>query len=93
MAQLNFDNLWIISKLFAFDDWRMIRKFLEMKLQTNIIINPLYDDNAFISIDRGSLSDIIGVKGKWQAWGNFHLKSEKWDSLKNSRPLVRQLED
>ena len=40
----------------------MIHKFLEMKLQTNIY------DNALIGIDQGSLSDIIGAEGKWQAW-------------------------
>ena len=67
MAKLNFDNLWIISKLFASDDWRSIHKFLESKFQTSIVINPLYDENTLISIDQVSLSDLIGKVGKWQA--------------------------
>ena len=88
MAKLNFDNLQIISKLFASDDRRTIGKFLESKFQVNIVNNLLYDDNALISLDKGSLSDRIDAEVKWQEWGNFHLKFEKWDSLKNSRPLM-----
>uniref|UniRef100_A0A9I9EG90 Uncharacterized protein n=1 Tax=Cucumis melo TaxID=3656 RepID=A0A9I9EG90_CUCME len=29
----DFDNIWIISRLFAFDDWKKIRKTLEDLLQ------------------------------------------------------------
>lgn len=66
----------------------MIRKILEKNFQIIIVINPLYDDNALISLDQGSLSELIGVEGKWHTWGNFHLKFEKWDNMKHNRPLV-----
>lgn len=85
VIKINFDKLWVISKLFAFDNWRMIHKILKKNFQTNIVINPLYDDNAFINLDQGSLSDLIGMEGKWQTWGNFHLKVE---NRITSRPLV-----
>ncbi|TYJ98837.1 putative 3,4-dihydroxy-2-butanone kinase isoform X5 [Cucumis melo var. makuwa] len=29
-------------------------------------------------------------QGKWQTWGNFHLKIERWDNLKHSWPLVQK---
>ena len=77
-----------IKFLFAYDDWRLIRKFLKSKFHFSIVFNLLYDDNALISLDQGFLSDFIGAVGKWQEWGNFHLKFEKWDSAKHSRPLV-----
>lgn len=48
VAKVNFENLWIVSKLFASDDWRVIQKQLEEFLQTKIIINPLFGENALI---------------------------------------------
>ena len=78
----------LISKLFASDDWRLIRKRLEEFFQRKIVINPLFDENALISIDQGSIINFIREEGKWQACGNFHLKFERWDNIKHSRPLV-----
>ena len=66
--KVNFENLWIISKLFASDDWKLIRKRLEALFQAKIVINPLYDENASINIDQGSILDLIQEEGKWQAF-------------------------
>ena len=52
------------------------------------VINPLFDENTLIGIDQGSIIDFIREEGKWQAWGNFRLKFERWDDIKHSRPLV-----
>lgn len=49
-----FDHLWIVTRLCAFDDWRDVRKMLETYFGTSIIINPLFDENALISIDQGN---------------------------------------
>ena len=88
VVKVDFENLWIIIKLFASDAWRLIRKQLETLYQSKIIINPLYDDNALISFDKIPSKDLIGKEKKWQAWGEFHIKFEKWDSVRHSRPLV-----
>ncbi|KAA0047189.1 hypothetical protein E5676_scaffold1280G00090 [Cucumis melo var. makuwa] len=84
----NFENLWIITKLFAFDDRRKIRKMLENYFQAKIVINPLFDENALINLDEGSIKDLICNEGKWQVLGSFYLKFEKWDKHKYSRPLT-----
>ena len=68
VLKVNFENLWIISKLFASDDWKLIRKRLEALFQAKIVINPLYDENALINIDQGSILDLIQEEGKWQAF-------------------------
>lgn len=70
------------------DYWREIRKLLEIFFQTRIIINPLLDENALISLDQGLVEDFINEPERWQEMGPFHLKFEKWDRLKNSQPLV-----
>ena len=88
VVKVDFDNLWIITKLFAFDAWRLICKQLEMLSQTKFIINPLYDDNALISFDKVPTKEFIGEEKKWQTRGKFHIKFEKWDSIRHSRPLV-----
>uniref|UniRef100_A0A9I9EHS5 Uncharacterized protein n=1 Tax=Cucumis melo TaxID=3656 RepID=A0A9I9EHS5_CUCME len=83
VATTNFESLWIVTKVFAFDDWQMIRKSLEEYFQAKIVINPLFGENAFISIDQDSIKDSICEEGKWQAMGSFHLKFEKWNKLKH----------
>lgn len=47
----NFNNLWVISRLFVFNDWMEITKTLEELFQTKVIIHPLSDENALIKID------------------------------------------
>lgn len=37
----NFNNLWVISRLF--NEWMEITKTLEEFFQTKVIINPLFD--------------------------------------------------
>ena len=64
VAKVNFENLWIISKLFALDDWRLICKRLEEFFQMKIVINPPFDENTLISIDQGSIIDFIREEGK-----------------------------
>lgn len=56
--------------------------------QAKIVINPLFHENALISLDQGSIKDIINEEGKWQVMGSFHLKFDKWDKHKHSRLLV-----
>ena len=51
--------------LFAFFDWREIRKMLETFRGTSIIINPLFDENPLISIDEGAIEDFIIEVGRW----------------------------
>lgn len=53
VAQTKFDQLWIVTKLFALDNWREIRKVLEFLFQTKIVISPLFDENALISLNQG----------------------------------------
>lgn len=88
MVKVDFYNLWIITELFASDDWRLISKQLKKLSQTRIVIIPFYNDNALISFDKVSIKDFIGEEGKWQARVNFLLKFGKWNPLQHSRPLV-----
>ena len=70
VVKVDFDTLCIISKLFASNNWRLIRKQLEKKFLTRVVINPLYNDNALISLEQGSIKDFICEEEKWQA-GKF----------------------
>lgn len=88
VAPTNFDPLWIVTELFAFDDWRSIRRMLETVLQVNFIINPLFDENALINLDQGSIKEQIRGEGVWQLMGSFHLKFEKWDKNKYNRLAI-----
>lgn len=60
---------------------------LETVLQVKVVINPLFDENALISLDQGPIKDHIRG-GVWQLMAPFHLKFEKWDKFKHSRPVV-----
>ena len=77
-----------MTKLFAFDDWSRICKTLETELQVKVMLNPLFDENALISLDQGPIKDHIRGEGGWQPKRSFHLKFEKWDKIKHSRPIV-----
>ena len=37
---------------------------LEIYFQAKIIIDPLFDENALISLDQGSIEDFISEEGK-----------------------------
>lgn len=53
----------------------------------DIIINPMFAENALIKLDQGSFEELIRNLGKWQEIKSFHLKFEKWDKLTHNRPL------
>ena len=74
VIRTNYDHIWIVTRLFAFDDWKEIWKILETYFGTSIIINPLYDENSLISIGWALIEDFITEVERWQAMGSFHLK-------------------
>ena len=47
----------------------------------------MFAENALIDIDQRSLDEVIEQPGKWQDFGAFHLKFEKWDKILHSIPL------
>lgn len=59
VIQEDFNNLWIISRMFVFNEWKEIKKAVENFLQQKVIINPLFVDNALIKINQGKLEDLI----------------------------------
>lgn len=71
--QEDFSNLWIISRLFVFNDWREIAICLENHLKTKVIINLLFADNVLIEVYQGSLENLIENPCKWQEFGPFHF--------------------
>ena len=46
VIQEDFSNLWIVSKLFDFNDWSEIARTLKDYFQSEIIGNPLFAKNA-----------------------------------------------
>lgn len=62
----DFNNLWIISRLFVFDNWKEIKQTLEEWFNSKLIINPLFAENALIKLDQGSIEDFIEKPEKWQ---------------------------
>lgn len=54
---MEYDNLWIISRLFIFDDWREIKQTLEEWFNTKLIIKPLFEENALIKLDQGLIEN------------------------------------
>lgn len=57
----DFNNLWIISRLFVFSDSdsKKITKLLEVFFQIQVFINPLFAGNTLIKIDQGDLGELI----------------------------------
>lgn len=51
----NFNNLWVLSRLFVFDDWKDIAKFLEELYKVKI--NLLFADKALIKVTQGNIED------------------------------------
>lgn len=69
----DFNNLWIVSRLFQFNNQKEIASTLEVYFQIKVIINPLFVENALIEINQGNLEDLIEVLGIWQQCGKLHL--------------------
>lgn len=63
MFNVDFNNLWVISRLFEFNDWKEITKLLEELFQSEVTISPLFAENALISLDHNRWEDLI-VPGK-----------------------------
>lgn len=84
----DFNSLWIISKLFVFNEWKEIAKASEEIFKSKVIINPLFEDKALIKTDNGRLEELIEKQGKWQEYGPFHLLFKKWNRSVHSRPTV-----
>lgn len=40
--QTDFDNLWVITRLFEFNSWVENKKTLQTLFQSEVIINPLF---------------------------------------------------
>lgn len=72
VVKVNFENLWIITKLFASDDWKLIRKWLEVLFQTKIVIFEVIGDHfgGLLDIASKTLS-LINVSEPWIQVKNF----------------------
>lgn len=71
-----------------FDDGKEIAKTLVDYIQTKVIINPLFPENALIKIHHERMEEIIASPSKWQEIGKFHLLFKKWNKFRHSQPLV-----
>lgn len=62
----DFSNFWVISRLFVFNEWKEIAKFLEDYFNLKFNINPLFADKAWVKVDQGQLENLIEapVNGK-----------------------------
>ena len=70
-------------KTLALDDWREIRKLLEIYFRTRITINPLFDEITHISLDQGLVEDFINEPGRW---GGSTLSSKNGIDLNTASP-------
>ena len=70
VIQEDFNDLWIINKLFIFDEWIQISQLLEDRFQVKVIINLLFVDKAIIKLIQGRRC--IQALEKCQDYGRFH---------------------
>lgn len=77
----DFNNLWVITRLFSFNEWREIANALEAHFSVKFIFNPLCAKKALIRTDHEKIEDLIEAPGKWQTFGQFHLLVEKWKNV------------
>lgn len=85
VIQLEFDDLWVISRLFAHIDWKKIAG-LEDHFKTKVLINPLFDDKVSINVVNGILTNFIDSPRKRTIFKDFHLHFEKWNSRLHCHP-------
>ena len=76
--QENFNNLWVLNRLFIFDDWKDIALYLEELFQVKISLNPLFPDKAIIKATQGKFEDMIYSQVNGSIMENFiyYLKIE-----------------
>lgn len=91
MLQLEFVELWVISRLFVNNDGTTIAMILEDHFKTKVLINLFFDDKALIKVVNGNLANFIDSPGKWTTFKDFHLLFEKWNSEIHS--LLRFIRD
>lgn len=67
----DFDNLWVVLKLFQFDNWVEIKDTLKLYFDSNVIIGPLLAEKTLVDMDCGPLNKLLENPGKWQKFGPF----------------------
>lgn len=60
----DFSNLWVILRLFMFNEWNTIKDLVEYLFNAKFIINHLFSDKALIKCDKGQLEDWIEAPEK-----------------------------
>lgn len=84
--RLDLENLWIVSRLFAHNEWKEIKATFEDHFQSKVLINPLFDDKTLIKIGK-DICDIPNVSiEKWKSFGDYHLCIEKLSRKFHSHP-------
>ncbi|XP_038904899.1 uncharacterized protein LOC120091119 isoform X2 [Benincasa hispida] len=48
--------------------------------------NGQNDENTPVTMERESLDELVNISGKWQKFGSFHLKFERWNNSIHGRP-------
>ena len=54
----DFDNLWVVPKLFESNSWVKINETLELFFDSKFIINQLFANNALIDLERGPFEGV-----------------------------------
>lgn len=78
----------MVSRLFEFDDWKEIMKVLEEIFNTEVILKPIFPENALLKLEEGSIVDLLDQTGVWKEMGPFHLLFKKWNKFNHGRPLL-----